>query len=153
MIRIGIGEKSFCFWKQLRASKSKVQKMRSWDAIHTVDKHLKQNCLIYRQVHHAMIQLRAPEAILDHYQEIKANDLHTNTAVQEPNACGQQNQELSWIWKMPGDSLTNQETLLHECEMLYCHCHKCWVLNHFLQFIRSAGSGQNPAMTDGVRNC
>ena len=117
-IRIGIGEKSFRFRKQLRSSKSKVQKTRSWDAIHTVDRKLMQNCSIYKQARHAMTRLGATQAILGHYKRITLEDLQTNTAVQEPNARGQRNQELSWIWKMPGVSLTNQETLLHECEKL-----------------------------------
>jgi hypothetical protein len=114
-IRIQIGEKSFRFRKQLRNSKSKVQKTRSWDAIHTVDRRLQQNCSIYRQARHAMVRLGAPQAIQDRYQEITPDDLHTNTAVQEPNARGQRNKELSWIWRMPGVICTNQESLLHEC--------------------------------------
>lgn len=152
VIRIGIGEKSFRFRQQLRNSKSKVQKTRSWDAIHTVDKRLQQYRLVYRQARHAMIRLGASKVILGRYQEIKACDLHTNTAIQEPNARGQRNQELSWIWKMPGGSLTNQETLLHECEMSCHYCHTCCSMNHLSQCIGSVGSGQNPAETDGMRN-
>jgi hypothetical protein len=121
-VRIGIGEKSFRFRKHLRSSKSKVQKTRSWDAIHTVDRQLVQNSMIYRQARRAMILLGAPKAIRDRYQELTCNDLHTNTAVQEPNARGQRNQELSWIWRMPGATPTNEQTLLHECEMLHGYC-------------------------------
>jgi hypothetical protein len=128
-IRIGIGEKSFRFRDQLRTSKAKVQKTRSWAAIHTVDRQLKLNCSIYKQARQAMIGLGAPKAILDRYQVLTSDDLHTNTAVQEPNARGQRNKELSWIWKMPGASPTDQATLLHECEMFSIY----WVipgLNH-----------------------
>jgi hypothetical protein len=116
-IRIAIGEKSFRFRKQLRNSKSKVQKTRSWDAIHAVDRRLQLKSLVYKRARHALISLGAPKTIRDRYQELKSKDLHTNTAIQEPNARGQRNQELSWIWKMPGISFSNHETLLHECEM------------------------------------
>jgi hypothetical protein len=150
-IRIGIGEKSFRFRKHLRNSKSKVQKTRSWDAIHAVDRRLNQNCLIYKQSRNAMMRLGAPKAILLRYQNLAANDLHTNTAVQEPNARGKRNEELSWIWKMPGVSLANQETLLHECEELYIYS-LCPGLKHFPSVSGKLDQGKVPsrAMAGGT---
>lgn len=118
-IRIAIGEKSFRFRKQLRNATSKIQKTRSWDSIHTASGRLKQARNIYRQARQAMVNLKLSPEILETYKPLTPKDTCTNTAVQEPNARGQRNKELSWIWKMPGLNL-GETSFLMECEHFPC---------------------------------
>ena len=108
-IRAAIGEKSFRFRKQLRNAKAKVQKTRSWNSIQSASKRLQQHRLIYRQARQGMIQLGASPKILKQYQELTNEDIRTSTAVEEPNARGQRNVELSWIWRLPGFELGKEE--------------------------------------------
>jgi len=50
------------------------------------------------------------------FWELKDDDLWTSTAIMEPNARGQQKKELSWIWQMTGMNITNQTTVVNECQ-------------------------------------
>ena len=63
-----------------------------------------------------MIQLGASPELLKQYQELKNGDLQTSTVVEEPNARGQRDKELSWIWKVPGFVLGSEESFTHECK-------------------------------------
>jgi hypothetical protein len=114
-IRLAIAEKSFYFRKHLRLSRSKTEKTRSWDAIHTVGRRIQHQRHIYRQARHAMLNLGLSEAqLLSTYPELRDEDLHTSTAIQEPNSRGQRSKQLSWIWKASGLHVSNEPTLLNE---------------------------------------
>jgi hypothetical protein len=115
-IRMAIGEKSFIFRKQLRNANSKSQKTRSWDSIHTVSKKLSHHRVIYSNACCAMIALNASPELLEKYKVLKKDDIQTNTAIQEPNAMGQRNSALPWIWMIPGSSSQGPTTMLKECE-------------------------------------
>jgi hypothetical protein len=118
-IRLAIGEKSFRFRKQLRFATSKKKKTRSWDGIHVVGKRIQHHRLVYRQARYALKQLGFDEGKLEsQFQELKDDDLETSTAIMEPNARGQRKKQLSWIWQTPGINITNQTTVVNECE---CH--------------------------------
>jgi hypothetical protein len=125
-IRLAIGEKSFRFRKQLRTANSKVKKTRSWDLIKSASKQLQHHRLIYRQARQAMIQLGASSQLLKLYQELTDDDIRTSTAIEEPNARGQRNSELSWIWKMPGFTIDKEDSFTNECQnQMYPSQTKC----------------------------
>ena len=115
-IRLAIGEKSFRFRKQLRTAKSKVKKTRSWDLIKSASKQLQHHRLIYRQARQSMVNLGASPQVLKKYQELTDEDIRTSTAIEEPNARGQRNTELSWIWKLPGVTFDDKQCFTKECE-------------------------------------
>lgn len=117
-IRMVIGEKSFRFRKQLRNATSKTQKTRSWDFIHNANYKLTQHRLIYSQARRAMIALNAPPEMLEKYQVLKPEDVRTSTAIQDPNAMGQRNNSLPWIWLVHGRSAQGTTTMLKECKCL-----------------------------------
>src|SRR4051812_42037192 len=85
-IKLLIGEKSFCFRKNLRNAKSKTQKTWSWSGIHSAHKKLKQQRAIYRTAQNAMKHLGASTELLAHYRELKKGDTNASTAIVEPNA-------------------------------------------------------------------
>jgi hypothetical protein len=118
-IRLAIGEKSFRFRKQLRLAASKKKKTRSWDGIHLLGKRLQHHRLVYREARHALIRLGVSQTKLQReYRELTDDDLRTSTAVMEPNARGQRKAELSWIWQRTGMNISNQTTMVNECEGL-----------------------------------
>ncbi|KAG5634201.1 hypothetical protein H0H81_002915, partial [Sphagnurus paluster] len=101
-IRIGIGEKSFRFRNNFRPANSKGLKTRAWTLINNAGKKLQQHRLLYRQARQAMILLGADHLTRETYKDLTTDDMKTSTAVQQTNASGQRNAELSWIWRMEG---------------------------------------------------
>ena len=101
-------------WKNLRLAKSKVQKTRSWDAIHAVDRCLKEQLLIYNSAWNAMIKLGADNNTMSHYQVLTSEDLKVNTAIVELNARSQHDVKLSWIWTMSNVRSKAPAALLNE---------------------------------------
>lgn len=117
-IHLGIGEKSFCFRNQLRPANSKGLKTRAWTLINNAGKKLQQQQLLYRQAQRAMENLGETELIMMQYKELSNKDMKTSTAMQETNAQGQQNVELSWIWTMKGVFNSDEGTFITECELI-----------------------------------
>jgi hypothetical protein len=149
-IRLAIGEKSFRFRKQLRLAGSKKKKTRSWDGIHVVGKRLQHHRLVYRQARDALSRLGVPpETLQSEFRELTDDDLRTSTAVMEPNARGQRKAELSWIWQQTGMKITNQTSLVNECE---CRTLLIPIVSESRQYIVSIGCGQDLVVTDGWKN-
>jgi hypothetical protein len=102
-IRLAIGEKAFRFRNDLRNANSKQKKTRSWDTIHSISHRIRRNVLVYRQARSAMENLGVPPQILNaEYPELTKDDLKANTTIEKPNARGQRNAKLSWIWTAAG---------------------------------------------------
>ena len=121
-IWIAIGEKSLAYRKKVRNAPSK--NTRSWDSIHAAGKRVTQHRLIYRQARQAIIDLGCSLETLKYFQELKPGDLHTSTAIHDPNAINQRNTELSWIWRLPGFVRTESGTVLHESEFPSIHTNR-----------------------------
>lgn len=117
-IRLGIGEKSFRFRNNLRQARSKGAKTRAWTLINNAAKKLQHHRLIYRQAREAMIQLGALKLVDKTYKELSQDDMRTSTAVQETNARGQRNAELSWIWRTEGLFTGGEDAFVIECESM-----------------------------------
>src|SRR3954463_5595520 len=106
-----------------------MKKTRSWDLIHTASKKIQQERLIYRQARQAMLNLGASDDIISSYKDLSTDDLKVSTAVQESNARGQRNQELSWIWRTGGVCHDGDDTYLTECKSSYFSVICCPVLS------------------------
>ena len=115
-LRMAIGKKSFLFRTKLRAAKSKVQKLRSWDDIGAVTGSVQHQARIYRKARLALLRLGTSDEIMKNYQVLKPEDLKSCTVIVDPNARGQRNAKLAWFWSIDvaGDSLDNE--LMQECE-------------------------------------
>lgn len=118
-IRIGIGEKSFRFRNNLRPANSKGLKTRAWTLINNAGKKLQQHRLLYRQARQAMILLGADHLTRETYKDLTTDDMKTSTAVQQTNASGQRNAELSWIWRMEGIFDGDEDAFVTECVSLW----------------------------------
>ena len=115
-IQLGIGEKSFRFRNNLRPATSKGAKTRAWTLINNAGKKLQKHRLIYRQAREAMKQLGAKKLVKEIYRELSNDDMKASTAIQESNARGQRNAELSWIWRTEGIFNGDEDAYVTECE-------------------------------------
>ena len=61
-----------------------------------------------------MIKLSADNNTMSRYQALTSEDLKVNTAIVEPNARGQHDVKLSWIWTMLNVWLKAPAALLDE---------------------------------------
>lgn len=149
-IRLAIGEKSFRFRKQLRFATSKKKKTRSWDGIHIVGKRIQHHRLVYRQARYALKRLGVDKDKLDcQFRELMDDDLQTSTAVMEPNARGQRKKQLSWIWQTPGMNITNQTTVVNECECCGYDCLSPMNYKFLSKCIGSIGFVRDRVVIDG----
>ncbi|KAK7679233.1 hypothetical protein QCA50_017811 [Cerrena zonata] len=64
---------------------------------------------VYSTCRKAMITLGASSTLLDKYKVLRKEDLAASTAVVDPNARGQSQAELSWIWQTSTQSSSTPE--------------------------------------------
>lgn len=101
-LRVAIAHKSFIYRTQIRKSApttSFVTRLRSHDDAFTVQSTIGYTARIYSRCRAAMESLDAPQRLLDRYQRLSPGDIVASTAVIDPNARGQRNAGLSWIWQ------------------------------------------------------
>ena len=80
-----------------------------WETITASSSYLSQAC-------YALSCLEVPQEILEtEFQELTDDDLQTSSAVMKPNAWGQRQKELSWIWQRTGMRISNRTILVNEC--------------------------------------
>jgi len=55
------------------------------------------------------------ETLETEFWELTDDNFQTSSAIMEPNAWGQREKELSWIWQRTSMRISNQTTLVNEC--------------------------------------
>lgn len=120
-IRLAIGQKSFQYTSTLRAADRKAVKTRARSAILNLSHEIAGHRRVYVLARAALITLGISALELERdFRELRNEDLHTSTAVVEPNARGISKKTLSWIWRIgqptgdPGQG--DDPALLSECE-------------------------------------
>ncbi|EAU93542.2 hypothetical protein CC1G_02772 [Coprinopsis cinerea okayama7 len=105
-IRAEIGHKSFLYRSNIRLADGKKQKTRGYAAVKGVDKQLRVQIRIYNLARWAIQRLGADADVLLRYRPVKKEDTRAITAVYNPNARGERNKPMSWIWNLniQGDS-------------------------------------------------
>ncbi|EAU88973.2 hypothetical protein CC1G_10669 [Coprinopsis cinerea okayama7 len=105
-IRTEVGHKSYLYRSNIRLAEGKKQKTRGYTAVKLVNNSLRDHIKVYNQARWAMRRLGADTTTLLHYRAIKPDDIRAVTAIYQPNARGQRNKSLSWIWNLnvSGDS-------------------------------------------------
>lgn len=116
-LRIAIGQKSFLYRTKIRSS-SGVQgyskRLRGFSDVQTLQMSIDHAAKVYMSIRKAMECLGASEQTLSRYAVLTKSDIVASTAVADPNASGQRNKALSWIWRMRKDESANPEWL-DEC--------------------------------------
>ncbi|KAK7682196.1 hypothetical protein QCA50_014783 [Cerrena zonata] len=104
-LRLAIGQKSFTYHKRIRkattnSSLNYSKRLRSHKDAQMLQLSIDQFAKIYMHARKAMVVLGASEANLSTFQILKKEHLGVSTAVIDPNARGQRNEALPWIWQV-----------------------------------------------------
>ncbi|KAK7692105.1 hypothetical protein QCA50_003724 [Cerrena zonata] len=105
-LRIAIGQKSFNFRSKFRTGSGNSgykNRLRSYAENHTLQMTIDQAAQVYTSARHALEVLGASPDILSKFKVLKKADLSSSTAVVDPNARGERNNGLSWIWHTQHD--------------------------------------------------
>ena len=78
--------------------RSQRYKTRAWSEFHSIEANVRHHARIYRKARVAMIKLGASTEDQQKYKVLREEHLKVSTAVVEPNARGQRNTPMSWIW-------------------------------------------------------
>ncbi|KAI0069716.1 hypothetical protein K474DRAFT_1680716, partial [Panus rudis PR-1116 ss-1] len=102
-LRVAIGHKSFIHRTQQRPNaptRPYRKRLRTMKDINGLALSIDVSSNIYKLARNAMLELGMDleEDAADIYKELKKEDVKASTAVVEPNARGQRNEHLSWIW-------------------------------------------------------
>lgn len=105
-LRVAIAHKSFLYRARVRKNaptNSFVKRMRSYGDVLAVQMTIDQAAKIYETARSALKLLGASAGTLATYKELEDGDLVASTAVVDPNARGQRQAKLSWIWQTLAD--------------------------------------------------
>ena len=97
-IRILLSEKSFTLRKHVHPARAQRYKTRAWSEFHSIEANVHHHAKIYQKAWVAMIKLGASTEDQQKYKVLREEHLKVSTAIVEPNACGQRNTPMSWIW-------------------------------------------------------
>jgi hypothetical protein len=66
---------------------------------------------VYKQARWALLALQAPPALTERFQLLQASDLQALKSIYLPNARGQSNTRIPWIWKLTPSAESGSEYL------------------------------------------
>lgn len=103
-LHLAIGQRSFLFRKKVRqghtsANSGYHNRLRSYAEVQAVGGTVDCLAKVYSCARNAMISLDADADLMSKYKLLSKADLTASTAVVDPNARGQRNNGLSWIWQ------------------------------------------------------
>ncbi|KAH8073397.1 hypothetical protein BXZ70DRAFT_902893 [Cristinia sonorae] len=111
-LQLGVSQKSFIFRNDTRLATNNRENSRARTKVRVVQHAIEQNARIYGRARRAISILSHENAqILGKYRELTREDLKANTAVWDPNAPGQRNESLTWIWKVNHGSIDDSDWL------------------------------------------
>jgi len=93
-----IAEKSFFYSDVIRKASHKGIKTRARGSVKGINTQISWHCQVYSHCRSCLIELGADEKTLQHFRELKKDDVSASTAILKPNATGSTSLKLSWIW-------------------------------------------------------
>ncbi|KAK7681433.1 hypothetical protein QCA50_015525 [Cerrena zonata] len=105
-LRIAIGQKSFNFRTKFRVGSGNSgykNRLRNYAENHTLQMTIDQAAQVYLSSRRAMETLGASQEILSKFKILTKAHISSSTAVVDPNARGERNNGLSWIWHTQHD--------------------------------------------------
>jgi hypothetical protein len=115
-LRLSLSRKAIIFREELRTSKSKTQKTRSWKHILVADGSARHQASLYCRARAALIRLDAGSELLERYQILTREHMSITTAKIDPSQRGQRNKSLAWFWNMDVKSDTAAVAGMTECK-------------------------------------
>lgn len=116
-LRIGLGQKSLIFRKQVRVANSQQKKTRAWSELNAIESSVRRYAQIYNKARKAMIRLGADTQLLGRYRILKRSELKASTVIATPNGAGQRNAHLAWFWTMDIQRDTENDNWMEECKL------------------------------------
>jgi hypothetical protein len=117
-LRVEIGHKSFLFRNGIRLSKSKKEKTRGWAAVNHADQEIRFNMKKYRDARWALSELGADPKLFKQFQVLNKSHCNALESIYNPNAPGQRNSRMSWIWNLDVAGDSAESTHLDESKFL-----------------------------------
>ncbi|KAH6901080.1 hypothetical protein BKA70DRAFT_1375132 [Coprinopsis sp. MPI-PUGE-AT-0042] len=114
LIRTSIGHKSFLYRSNVRLANGKRGKTRGYAAVNAVDRALRINISVYNKARLSLHRLNAPPSLQSQFRVLTHEDTKAITAIYDPNARGQRNVSLSWIWNMATPGATSSSVYIEE---------------------------------------
>ncbi|KAG2100186.1 uncharacterized protein F5147DRAFT_582246, partial [Suillus discolor] len=107
-IRMHLVDKAVLFHTAVRPAKSQAKSTRAWTQVHSVEKVIRLNTMIYMKCRAQLGHLEA-HGLLNKYLRMEKCHLKTTAAMADPNAQGQRNATLPWFWSLDiqGDSVSS----------------------------------------------
>ncbi|KAH6906278.1 hypothetical protein BKA70DRAFT_1497792 [Coprinopsis sp. MPI-PUGE-AT-0042] len=99
-VREDIGHKSFLYRSNIRLAEGKQQKTRGYAAVRNVNASMRFHIKVYNHARWALSRLGADPALMSYFKPISKEDTKAITAIYKPNARGERNKKVSWIWSM-----------------------------------------------------
>jgi len=99
-IRREICHKSYIYRTNVRLAANKKGKQRGYDAANAADRAMRHHVRVYKQARWALGALQAPPALTEPFQVLQDSDLQPLKSIYMPNARGQSNICIPWIWKL-----------------------------------------------------
>jgi hypothetical protein len=129
-MRSAIGHKSYLYRSNVRLAEGKRQRTRGYGAVKVVDDQLRLHIRIYNHARWSLIRLGADPTLLVRFEKLLPEHTKAITAVYKPNASGQRNKRLSWIWTMKNPGQKGGSNYLDERELFLapiidrCHANR-----------------------------
>ncbi|KAG1725096.1 hypothetical protein EDB19DRAFT_1833904 [Suillus lakei] len=107
-IRVHLADKAILFRTTVRPAKSQARSTRAWAQVHSVERVINLNSMIYRKCRAQLHNLRADQ-LLEKCRVLEKSDLKATSVVADLNTRGQRNSTLPWFWSLDvqGDSVSN----------------------------------------------
>ena len=123
-LRNAIGQKSFLYRTNVRHSSGNSgyrKTTRSYAEVQTLELTITQAAKVYSSIRQAMEALGAGKAVLEKFQKLQKSDLKASTAIMDPNARGERDKTLSWIWRIGKPDNSADPEWLDECRSSHLH--------------------------------
>ncbi|KAG1894251.1 uncharacterized protein F5891DRAFT_1195384 [Suillus fuscotomentosus] len=106
-IQVLLADKAVLFCTTVHPAKSQAKSTRAWTQVHSVERVIKRQTMIYSKCRAQLGNLQAHN-LLEKYLRMERSHLKATAAVASPNAWGQRNTMLPWFWSLDvqGDSGT-----------------------------------------------
>jgi hypothetical protein len=116
-IRLFIVKKSILYKSEVRPAVNTYGKTRAYHKVQAADASLRCQAQIYRKSRAALKALKAPDVILDRFQELQAPDLQTTSTFLHPSVEGTKHKHLAWFWLLDVTGDAVDENVMMECEL------------------------------------
>lgn len=117
-LRLALSTKSVMFRTDLRHQKKKKGKTRAWANIHNIDRSARHFAQVYKHSRQRLINLCAPQATLDRYQELQAEHMDVKTTIIDPATRGTRYSSRAWFWSIDVQGDIEKVDAMSECEFL-----------------------------------